>query len=303
MTHPPLSSQQQAAILAALPDPVFILTRSGCYASVFGGADQRYYHDSSGLVGQTISDVINAEKASWFLQEIAAALNSGGLHIVEYTLSGADVKGLPAGGPQQPIWFEGRVQKLPFPVNGEDAVLWVASNITQRHALEAQLRAQSETDPLTGLANRRKLMQALQQQFELFSRYGTPAAILAFDIDHLKQINDVHGHLAGDRVITTLAGVCRAELRQADLPARYGGDEFVALLPQTALQQAHAIAQRMREQALQAFDALGIAGTRATISIGLSEFAAGDQDFEAALERADNALYRAKDLGRNQVVC
>lgn len=302
MTQSPLSNDQLAAILAALPDPVFILTRSGRYASVFGGADQRYYHDGSSLVGLKIGDVINAEKANWFLGEIATALASGGLHIVEYTLSGADVKGLPAGGPEQPIWFEGRVQALPFPVAGEDAVLWVASNITPRHALEAQLRAQSETDPLTGLANRRKLMQALQQQFELFNRYGTPATILAFDIDHLKQINDVHGHLVGDRVITTLASVCRAELRQADLPARYGGDEFVALLPQTGLQQAHAIAQRLREQAQQAFAALGIAGATATISIGLSEFSSSDQDFEAALERADNALYRAKDQGRNQVV-
>ncbi len=302
MTQSPLSNDQLAAILAALPDPVFILTRSGCYAAVFGGADQRYYHDGSSLVGLKIGDVINDAKAQWFLDEIATALASGGLHIVEYTLSGADVKGLPAGGPEQPIWFEGRVQALPFPVAGEDAVLWVASNITPRHALEAQLRAQSETDPLTGLANRRKLMQALQQQFELFCRYGTPATILAFDIDHLKQINDVHGHLVGDRVITTLASVCRAELRQADLPARYGGDEFVALLPQTGLQQAHAIAQRLREQAQQAFAALGIAGARATISIGLSEFSSSDQDFEAALERADNALYRAKDQGRNQVV-
>ncbi|MFC3531573.1 GGDEF domain-containing protein [Vogesella facilis] len=302
MHNSALSNDQFAAILAALPDPVFILTRSGRYAAVFGGADLRYYHDGSGLVGLSIGDVLTREKTDFFLGEIASALHGGGLHIVEYTLAGSDVKGLKAEGPSQPIWFEGRVQRLAFQVAGEDAVLWVASNITPRHELETRLRAQSETDPLTGLANRRKLLAAMQQHFALFSRYRTPSAILAFDIDHLKHINDRHGHLMGDQVIIALAGVCRAELRGNDVPARFGGDEFVALLPQTGLPSATVIAQRLRQQALHAFAALGIGDAAATISIGISEFAADDASCESALERADNALYRAKAQGRNQVV-
>lgn len=302
MTSPSLSCTQLSAILAALPDPVFILTRSGRYAAVFGGSDLRYYHDGSGLVGLAIGDVLVPEKTAFFLGEIAAALDGGGLHIVEYALSGSDVKGLKDEGPGEPIWFEGRVQALAFQVDGEDAVLWVASNITQRHELEIRLREQSETDPMTGLANRRRLMAALQQHFELFTRYRTPATILTFDIDHLKRINDRHGHLNGDKVITALAKVCRDELRCNDIPARFGGDEFVALLPQTDRQSALAIAQRIRQQAMQVFAQLGIPGVDATISIGLSEFLPADTTFDSALERADNALYRAKEQGRNQVV-
>lgn len=301
MPIPTFSSQQLSAILAALPDPVFILTRSGRYAAVFGGSDQRYYHDGSGLVGLTIGDVLLPEKADFFLGEIATALHGGGLHIVEYTLSGSDVKGLTEEGPGEPIWFEGRVQRLAFQVEGEDAVLWVASNITSRHELETRLREQSETDPLTGLANRRKLMAALQQHFELFSRYRTPATILTFDIDHLKHINDRHGHLNGDRVIAALATVCKNELRCNDIPARFGGDEFVALLPQTDRHSAAAIAQRIRLQAQRGFAELAIPDIEATISIGLSEFEPADTAFDNALERADNALYRAKAQGRNQV--
>lgn len=302
MTRPTFSSEQLSAILATLPDPAFILTRSGRYAAVFGGADLRYYHDGSGLVGLKIGDVLLPEKADFFLGEIATALDGGGLHIVEYSLSGSDVKGLKDEGPGKPIWFEGRIQRLAFQVEGEDAVLWVASNITPRHELETQLREQSETDPLTGLANRRKLMAALQQHFELFRRYRTPATILTFDIDHLKHINDRHGHLNGDRVITALAGVCKNELRCNDIPARFGGDEFVVLLPQTDRHSAFAMAQRIRVQAMRVFAELAIPGAEATVSIGLSEFEAEDTSFDNALERADNALYRAKAQGRNQVV-
>ena len=132
------SLTQLTAIFAALPDPVFVLTRGGRYVAVLGGADTRYYHDGSFLVGQTISEVLMPEKAGWFLSQIAQALQSGQLHVIEYGLASCDVKGLTSEGPQQTIWFEGRVQALPFAIEGEEAVVWVASNITARHELELQ---------------------------------------------------------------------------------------------------------------------------------------------------------------------
>ena len=124
------SEEQIADILAALPDPAFILTRSGCYAAIFGGSDLRYYHDGSGLIGKSLHDVLHTEKATWFAKEIEKALSSQQLHIVEYELAGSDVKGL-EDGPSNVIWFEGRVQALNFQVLGEDAVLWVASNMVK----------------------------------------------------------------------------------------------------------------------------------------------------------------------------
>ena len=270
--------------------------------AVFGGSDLRYYHNGCSLVGSSISDVLNPEKATWFLDQIEKTLLDGGLQIVEYSLSGKDIKGLDSEGPQDPIWFEGRIQKLNFPASGEETVLWVASNITARHDLEEQLRAQSETDPLTGLANRRKLMDSLRKNYELYSRYRIPTSVLAFDIDNLKKINDQHGHLIGDTVIGALANIFKSEFRTTDLPARFGGDEFIVLLPQTDLQHAKVMAERIRQQAVSTFKALNIAGPNATVSIGLSEFNPTDTSFEGALDRADNALYRAKELGRNQVI-
>jgi diguanylate cyclase (GGDEF)-like protein len=287
------SNDQIAALLSALPDPAFILTRSGRYAAVFGGTDSRYYHDGSGLVGKSLDDVLKPEKAAWFQAQIAIALASRGLHVVEYALGRDDVKGIGTDGPVELIWFEGRVQPLEYPVMDEDAVLWVASNITASKKLEALLRMQSETDSLSGLANRRKLMSSLTEHFELFARYKTPASVLIFDIDHFKGINDGQGHLAGDKTIVATAEVCRRELRATDFPARLGGDEFVVLMPHTDGAQALPIAERLRLRIAEQ--------TGATISGGLSEMTQGDLSYEEVLKRADDALYCAKRDGRNRI--
>lgn len=296
------SPEHMAAILKALPDPVFILTRSGRYAAIYGGSDARYYHDGSSLVGQRIGDVLVAEKADWFLQEIGKALDSRNLHIVEYGLAGSDVKGLPVDGPEYAIWFEGRVQALDFPVDGEDAVLWVASNITSRNELENKLRLLSETDSMTGLLNRRKFMDSLDEQFALFRRHNTPASLLLFDIDDFKSINDKYGHPCGDKVIMSIAEICRAELRTIDLPARLGGDEFVVLLPHTPLDQAMQVAERLRERVANGKLCAASLEGQVTISGGLSEFMATDNTGEEIIGRADKWLYQAKRSGRNQTV-
>jgi len=296
------SDEQITALLAALPDPAFILTRSGRYAAIFGGTDARYYHDGSTLVGKSISDVLTADKAAWFIAQIAIALAMPGLHVVEYQLQQADIRGLGIEGPNDIVWFEGRLQALPYPVQGEEAVLWVASNITASKKLEALLRMQSETDALTGLPNRRKLMVALIEQYELFARYKTPISLLIFDIDKFKGINDEYGHLAGDKAISVTADVCRTELRATDFPARLGGDEFVVLMPHTSRELAAPIAERLRVRIEQALQALGTLGAGTTISGGLSEVQAGDSSCDDVLKRADDALYRAKRDGRNRIV-
>jgi len=290
------------AILDALPDPAFVLTRSGRYIAIFGGADVRYYHRSDVLIGQRIHDVLEKPKADWFVNEIAVALASGGLHVIEYDLASSDVKGLDTKGPTDTLRFEGRVQPLQFPVQGEDAVLWVASNITARSELECKLRTLSEVDPLSGLLNRRKLMHVLAEHYETFIRYGTPTSVLIFDIDHFKRVNDEHGHLCGDKVISATADVCRRELRATDAPARLGGDEFVVLMPHTAWDHAEPIAERLRVRIAEALCALGEIGCQSTISGGLSEITAGDLSGDDVLKRADDALYRAKRQGRNRII-
>ncbi|EUB96934.1 diguanylate cyclase [Rhizobium sp. CF080] len=293
------SRDQLYFILSALPDPCFVLTRSGRYAALFGGKDTRYYHDGSNLVGKSVHDVLVFEKAHRFVREIEKALASRSLHIVEYSLSGSDVKGLEADGPDHAIWFEGRVQALDFQVDGEDAVVWVASNITEKNAVENQLRHQSETDALTGFFNRRKLMDVLALKFELFREEHIPSSVFMFDIDHFKTVNDELGHAMGDAVLKAIAGVCRQELRKTDFLARLGGDEFVVVMPATRQEHGTVIANRLRQRV--ATEVRETLGHHATISGGLSEFLPTDASSEDILKRADDGLYRSKRAGRNRV--
>ncbi|GGI15978.1 GGDEF domain-containing protein [Oxalicibacterium faecigallinarum] len=295
------NEQQLRAILTALPDPAFILTRSGRYAAIYGGADARYYHDGSALIGKYMHEVLHDEKSNWFSGEINKALASRKLHIVEYGLAASDVRGLETAGPSEQIWFEGRIQALDFQVSGEDAVLWVASNITARNDLEVKLRMQSESDSLTGLINRRKLLDVLAAHYDIFCRYQTPATLFMFDIDDFKTVNDQHGHMKGDVVLQTIANVCRAELRATDHAARVGGDEFVVLMPHTRSEDALPIVERLRQCIASAVQQLGIKGA-GTISGGFSELMADDSSFTDVKRRADQALYNAKRAGRNQVL-
>lgn len=290
------------AVLKALPDPTFILSQSGKYLGVFGGNDSRYYHDGSALVGLHLSNLISAEKAQWFLDKITQALQSNKLLIEEYELSDKDVLGESDDGPEQPIWFEGRIQPLDFTIEGERVVLWVASNISKRHEMEQQLREYSDTDQLTGLFNRRRLEQDVSQHYEQWARHCMPCSILMLDLDNLKAINDTLGHHMGDDIIVAMADICRVQCRKTDSVYRFGGDEFVLALPCLTAEQALAFAERLRQCALARFEQLAVAGLSASVSIGVASMAISDRGYQDSLKRADAALYRAKRAGKNCVV-
>ena len=294
------SLEQITEILSALPDPAFILTRSGRYVGVYGGTDSRYYHDGSSLVGQTVNDVLEEEKASWFLGEIEQALQSKRLHVIEYGLSGSDVKGLADDGPGSVIWFEGRVQALNFQIDNEDAVLWVASNITERHQLEQKLRLQSETDELTGLYNRRYFDQAIASELSRARRYQEAISLFIFDVDHFKAINDTHGHKVGDAVLCEIASLTASNTRESDIVTRWGGEEFLVLMPHTSLDMAEKVANTFCNfiEKYQFEHDISM-----TISIGVAEWKNETESVDSLISRADEALYKAKHAGRNCVLC
>ncbi|CAM5484626.1 hypothetical protein MAUB1S_08127 [Mycolicibacterium aubagnense] len=292
------TQQQLTSILSSLPDPAFILTRSGRYAAIFGGKDLRHYHDGSGLAGRSMFDVLKEEKARWFAAEIEKALESGALHIVEYQLSGSDVAGA-GDGPSHSIWFEGRVQALNFQVEGEDAVVWIASNITEKNEVQQKLRQLSETDALTGLYNRRKLIETLDDRLAVFERERDQTSVLVFDLDNFKRLNDEMGHHAGDAALVEIARLCRQVLRKDDVIARFGGDEFVVVMPGTHRGDALEIAEQLRAHVPATLrETLRY---ESTISGGVSEFGAPDRFSSDILTRADAGLYQSKRAGRNRV--
>jgi diguanylate cyclase (GGDEF)-like protein/PAS domain S-box-containing protein len=175
-------------------------------------------------------------------------------------------------------------------------------DITERVMLNRELQLQASTDYLTGVANRRGLMERLQLEFDCMRQQpARRCAVVATDLDHFKDVNDRWGHAAGDAVLRHVARLMQQLTRHNDLVARSGGEEFALLLPTVGADEAVALAERLRQQ-LQASPLLHD-GHRltVTVSVGVSLMAAGDANADAALNRADQALYQAKADGRNAV--
>jgi diguanylate cyclase (GGDEF)-like protein len=168
--------------------------------------------------------------------------------------------------------------------------------------LHFQIRRQAVTDELTGLANHGRFQQLLGAEAEQVRRYHHPLGLIMLDVDDFKAINDTYGHLQGDVVLRAVARVVRDNSREADTPARYGGEEMALILPHTDLEGAYAIAERMRA-AIEALCIPRIGGEgslRATASVGVA--ATRDGTREALIADADAALYEAKRQGKNRTI-
>ncbi len=173
--------------------------------------------------------------------------------------------------------------------------------LARRVRQQAQtLAALSSVDELSGLLTQSHWKRAVLGELHRCRRLGTSASLMMIDIDRFKEVNDRHGHPAGDEVIRAVAAMIRDNLRAHDVPGRYGGDEFAVLLPGASEATAQAIAGRLRER-LSAATIDAARGVRATASIGIAAWQPSDTDAESWIERADRALYRAKQGGRNRV--
>jgi diguanylate cyclase (GGDEF)-like protein len=175
---------------------------------------------------------------------------------------------------------------------------WAATRALR--AANAELERLVMTDPLTGLANRTRFFAGAAVEIKRAERQNAPLAVVLIDIDFFKQVNDNHGHEAGDQVLAAFAGLCRTVVREQDVAARLGGEEFGLLLPGTDRDQARALADRLRvEVEAQPLEVIPVP---ITISLGISEVLPEENTVDAALSRADKALYAAKRTGRNKVV-
>lgn len=175
-------------------------------------------------------------------------------------------------------------------------------DITEEMRLLEELRRLAAYDPLTGLANRGHLEQRLQEAQSAAQRHKRPAALLMFDLDHFKKVNDTYGHAVGDRMLQAFARVLRHNLRPTDFIARYGGEEFIAILPDTSLDTAVKVAERIRQAWAHTQLPIDDQGKviSGTVSIGVAPLDP-DAPLDESLARVDEAMYRAKREGRNQV--
>ena len=195
-------------------------------------------------------------------------------------------------GGKEKQFFDVRKTPLTGWRGGRVGSLLIFHNITELKRVQAELLQLSLTDPLTGLANRRKLLEIMQAEITQATRYKLPLSLIMLDLDNLKGINDTFGHAAGDEALRIVAQVLKLTSRQADLPARLGGDEFVLLLPHTPLSGAKQLSHTLKE----AISSLKISqGMSIGVSLGAATFEPErDRQGEDLIARADQALYQAK---------
>jgi len=175
-------------------------------------------------------------------------------------------------------------------------------NVQLQDSLE-KLRHMAVTDHLTGLANRRQFGAILERAYEEAVRYGHDLSCCMCDLDHYKQFNDTLGHLAGDRLLQAAADAIRGTLRTSDIAARYGGDEFVLLLPHASLRQAESVCRRLRELLGEQVRQFQTGGRSVTFSIGIASLQSdGPGAADQLIAMADRALYAAKGAGKDRVM-
>jgi len=181
-------------------------------------------------------------------------------------------------------------------------LLPTAVDITERKHLEEELKRQAHLDYLTGLPNRRSFMEQAEIEMSRTQRYEKSLSLLMLDIDHFKHINDAFGHQSGDVVLKTLAEIFAEVLRNIDIVGRLGGEEFGIILPETSLEEALEVAERLREviAARQVAFPSGVE-TQFTVSIGVAALADKQVGIDTLINESDKALYRAKQSGRNKV--
>ena len=195
---------------------------------------------------------------------------------------------------------------------GVDRVIAVVRDVTDQVTRERELQASralalseaerarelASTDPLTGLANRRRVMAELDRMLMRARHSKAPLTLVVFDIDHFKSINDTYGHPQGDAVLRRVAEIALVQARETDLVGRVGGEEFIWIVPRTDEESAHSLADRLRRAIALGSSVGNVPGV--TVSVGCAEMAAGDTAL-SLFARADDALYQAKNSGRNQV--
>lgn len=169
----------------------------------------------------------------------------------------------------------------------------------------ALLEQETVTDPLTGLYNRRYLERELANEFKRAKRYRRPLSVLMLDVDHFKKVNDEYGHRVGDKVLAALADILKANVREADVVARYGGEEIVVIATETPAKGAADLAERLRKavarSALVTLEDVEKSSIHATVSIGVADADSRMGDADSLIRAADTAMYLAKSAGRNQV--
>ena len=278
------------AALDTLPIPVFIKDRNRRYTAC-NRAFAEYLGLAAGeIVGKTVFDVAPGELAAIYDQSDIDHLAQGGTRSYESQVRHAD-------GSLHDVVFHKAI--FLDPAGEPDGIVGAILDISERKALERRLELLAATDFLTGVYNLRTFYELARHEVSRLARNGGDLALVVIDIDHFKGINDSLGHAAGDNALKQFVTVVHENLREQDIFARAGGDEFRLLLPDTSPAGAYLVAERIRSEVNKIIVRSHRGRCRLSVSIGIAQCLPGEDSIDIASGHADDALYEAKAAGRN----
>lgn len=275
-----------------LPSPIFIKDGSGRYIACNRAFESYIGVPRSKLCGATVYEIAPAELAAIYEKADLELMANGGTQSYEANVRYAD------GTYHDVIFFKSVFHNAEGKTDGISGVIL---DITERKRLESELSQAARVDFLTGALNLRTFYDLANQQLTSFKRTGEEFSLLMIDLDYFKEINDTLGHEAGDDALRKFVQTAKANLREQDIFARTGGDEFRLLLPGTPQSGAMLLAERIREEVNQVRICTPNGSIALSMSTGLCSSLPDDHSIDCIVRRADVALYRAKAAGRNTV--
>jgi diguanylate cyclase (GGDEF)-like protein/PAS domain S-box-containing protein len=303
------SQRRCQSIYTSIRDALLIVNPAGNIIDFNPGAERLFGYRSQELKGRSIQLLLTGPERSRHRELLERLLRDEAVTQVELPMLAQDGSVLDIELDSNPMWW-----------HGERQYLWIARDLSGRNQLEEkrneslfrdllqnlsakdkfaqEMARRAVTDPLTGAYNRARFDERLSEEIDRVGRHNSHLTLILLDIDHFKQVNDTYGHPAGDQVLMQLATIVRERLRSIDLFARWGGEEFAILAPDTDDEGAIYLAEKIRF-AVEQHDC-GEVG-RVTISMGIAEYRPGESAGQL-LRRVDIALYQAKETGRNRVV-
>lgn len=290
------------SLFEGIDEAIVIVEPAGSTITHWNASAERLYgYSADEIIGKNIETLMPDDSTGeQYLRERGSVSSAGRSRKYETRRMAKGGRTIPVNLTLSPIFdLEGNMS----------AVVGIHFDLTRQKKIEEGLRNEREkfevlatVDALTGLQNRRAFDEMLARETGRVRRHASRVCLLMMDIDHFKLVNDTHGHQTGDEVLSRTAGVVKKILRQTDIAARYGGEEFALILPDTPLEGALVFAERIHGL-IPKEKYVGETGEafRVTCSMGLAEYDPGTEDEAALIKRADTALYRAKETGRNRI--
>ncbi|GGC67335.1 sensor domain-containing diguanylate cyclase [Marinobacter halophilus] len=290
--------KQLTVLMDNLPGMAYRCLYDDQWTMVFvsGGCERLTGYTPDELINNKIVsfvDLMDADTAKQIAEDVGIAVRRGEPFSVEYAMTRKD-------GRQVWVWERGCGVEQD---DGAACLEGILLDITDRKALETELEELATLDPLTGLLNRREFSRVLEEELERARRYERPMALVWIDFDHFKEVNDSWGHAAGDAVLCSVSRTLEDSVRSVDAIGRFGGEEFVIVLPEMDIDEARDTAERLRQRVshkpimLESGHSIPL-----TISLGVAVFPVHGHSLDTLCGTADKAMYQAKMQGRNCVV-